>query len=661
MEKEKVEIMGFKIPVFSLNTVILGSGAAGLNCAVHLYESGQKDIAIVTENVYGGTSRNAGSDKQTFYRLSLVGKTGDSPYEMAQALFSGGCMHGDIALIEATLSIQEFFHLVSLGVPFPHDEFGSYVGYKTDHDPKQRGTSAGPLTSYYMHECLLRKVKANGIPIFDKHEAVSLFRHGDRVVGLLCLNRVMVESEDYGMVLFNCTNLVLATGGPAALYKASVYPKAQRGSTGLAFEIGARGRNLTEWQYGLASVKFKWNVSGTYQQVIPRYISTDKDGCDEREFLNEFFPSVGKLATCIFLKGYQWPFDARKIQNYGSSLIDLLVYRETVKLGRRVFMDFRRNITDFRFEDLEKEAYEYLEKSDVLFGMPIDRLLKMNPQAVKLYADNGIDLTKEPLEIDVCAQHNNGGLSGNMWWESNIKHLFPIGEVNGTHGVYRPGGSALNAGQVGGYRAAQFIAARYNSPPPAIETFLEMITPKLGKIIKIMCRLTENIDPRSRAIEEIRSEIQERMTNYAAHIRSMKGIRQALNEAYKLRDNLKYRLVLSSRRELLDALEVMELTLTHIVYLESFREYLEKGGGSRGSYIVLDPKGVCPLEKLEPEWRFKPYDNSLMDKICEVWLDEKISVKTEWIKVKPIPTPEGWFEKIWREYREGKVIRGDII
>lgn len=29
----------------------------------------------------------------------------------------------------------------------------------------------------------------------------------------------------------------------------------------------------------------------------------------------------------IFLKGYQWPFDARKVAD-GSSMIDLLVYRE---------------------------------------------------------------------------------------------------------------------------------------------------------------------------------------------------------------------------------------------------------------------------------------------------------------------------------------------
>mgnify|MGYP003381674069 CR=1 FL=1 len=36
-----------------------------------------------------------------------------------------------------------------------------------------------------------------------------------------------------------------------------------------------------------------------------------------------------------------------------------------------------------------------------------DRLLAMNPSAVALYHDHGIDLTSEPLQIAVCAQHNN--------------------------------------------------------------------------------------------------------------------------------------------------------------------------------------------------------------------------------------------------------------
>jgi len=36
----------------------------------------------------------------------------------------------------------------------------------------------------------------------------------------------------------------------------------------------------------------------------------------------------------------------------------------------------------------------------------------MNQPAIDLFKDHGIDITKEPLEIAVCSQHNNGGLAG---------------------------------------------------------------------------------------------------------------------------------------------------------------------------------------------------------------------------------------------------------
>ena len=101
-----------------------------------------------------GTSRNTGSDKQTYYKLSLCGDEPDSISKMAEDLFAGGGVNGDTALAEAACSVRSFIKLANLGVPFPTNAYGEYVGYKTDHDPRQRATSAGPLTSRYMTECL---------------------------------------------------------------------------------------------------------------------------------------------------------------------------------------------------------------------------------------------------------------------------------------------------------------------------------------------------------------------------------------------------------------------------------------------------------------------------------------------------------------------------
>ena len=73
----------------------------------------------------------------------------------------------------------------------------------------------------------------------------------------------------------------------------------------------------------------------------------------------------------VFLKGYQWPFDSRRVVG-GSSIVDILVYIETVIKGRRVFLDYRRNPEGFRFDQLSDEAREYLTKSNALQDTPLE-------------------------------------------------------------------------------------------------------------------------------------------------------------------------------------------------------------------------------------------------------------------------------------------------
>jgi succinate dehydrogenase/fumarate reductase flavoprotein subunit len=672
IKKSMVKVGGISIPCYSLNTLIIGSGIAGLNTALCLYEQGIKDIAVVTDGLGKGTSYNAGSDKQTYYKLSLSGSKLDSPDKMAHDLFKGGCMHGDTALCEAVNSVRCFMNLVRLGVPFPHDTYGSYVGYKTDNDPLGRATSAGPLTSHLICSRLIENIKQKSITIMVKHEVIALLDTEEdgqnQVKGAVALDRNHLDSGSMGFVVFNTVNVILATGGPAGMYESSVYPESQQGSTGLAFEAGAAGNNLTESQFGLASVKFKWNLSGTYQQAIPRYLSTDKNGRDEKEFLNPFFPDIGTLSTAIFLKGYEWPFDVEKIRNYGSSLIDVLVYRETVKKGRRVFLDYTQNpkgegkMSGFDISLLDEQAYAYLEKSGALFGTPVQRLKKVNFPAYRIFKDHEIDLEKERLEIAVCAQHNNGGLKANIWWESNVRHLFPVGEVCGTHGVQRPGGSSLNACQVGGLRAALFISKKYAYDPPGAEDFLQGLQDKISGTIVFARGILSKPVPENFSLSKALKEIKKRMSSHGAVVRAKEVVFREKQKAWNLYDRLKKEIAIRSSRELPEAFKCLDLCLTHAVYLEAVYEYLEKGGKSRGSSIVLDPQGKKPCGALGESWRFsreKP-GSYTASRILEVSLDKDLSVKKRWVSIRPVPSKKAWFENVWRDFRNDKIIKEEI-
>src|SRR5665811_778899 len=80
------------------------------------------------------------------------------------------------------------------------------------------------------------------------------------------------------------------------------------------------------------------------------------------------------------------------------------------------------------------------ERAGALVGTPIERLQQLNRPAYEFYLERNprVDLATEMLEVDVCAQHNNGGLVVDAWWQSNVAGFFPVGEAAGAHGVYRP-------------------------------------------------------------------------------------------------------------------------------------------------------------------------------------------------------------------------------
>ncbi len=429
--------------------LIIGSGAAAYNAADRLHREGVTDIAIVTENRLWGTSRNTGSDKQTYYKISMDGITPDSPYKMATDMFSGGSCDGEKMFIEAVNSRECFLRLCDYGVGFPTDSYGCYPGYKTDHDDTRRATSVGPLTSKIMTEKLERVVLENNrTPLLDNLLVTKILTEDGISYGVRVLNlKDNTEENIYS------ENVICATGAPACIYEDSVYPKSQHGMTGVLIDAGVRMCNFSQWQYGMASVDFRWNVSGSFMQVVPRFVSTDSIG-NEYEFLGDYFDDIHTAYSYVFLKGYQWPFSSDRAEE--SSKIDLAVHNEMLK-GRKVFLDYTRNPQGFDFARLSDEAKDYIINADCYADTPIERLDRLNSKAIDVYLRQGIDLHKDLLRIAVCAQHNNGGVYTDNNFETDVKGLYVIGEAAGTFGLSRPGGSALNDTQVGGLIAARNI------------------------------------------------------------------------------------------------------------------------------------------------------------------------------------------------------------
>jgi len=599
---------GFTIPILRSTALVIGSGAAGLRAAVELKRRGV-DVRIATQSAWGGTSACSGSDKQTLHTANSADR-GDDFRALAQAIGAGGAMDADTAYVEAVGSARALSTLQFLGVPLPLDRLGGVLRYQTDHDEVGRATSCGPRTSRLMVQALAREAIRLDIAILNHTTAVRLLvdeRAGRRAAGVLAMNpKRRTDDNPLGFVALLADALVLAAGGPGELYRDSVYPRNCFGSLGLALEAGIEAVNLTESQFGIGTSRegFPWNLSGTYVQCMPYVYSLDAQG-HERNFLADYYRTTRELASNTFRKGYQWPFHATRMLDFGSSLFDLAVYRER-QAGRRVFLDFNRNPlpvpgdAPFSLDGLDPDVRGYLEKSGALLETPIERLRQMNPLSIELYKRYKRDIVRQPLEFAMNNQHMNGGLAVDVWGETSLAGCYAVGEAAGTHGVTRPGGAALNAGQVFATRCAEHIAARWKSvaPEPAL------VEQALSAVLAVL-RRDSALDA-----ETIRVDVQARMSERAGILCNAADVAAALAEARDLnlridRQGVAYDGAAEAQR----ALQWRHMAIVSQATLAALAFYIGRGGGSRGARAVCDPQGASlPQARSQSldAYRFRP-------------------------------------------------------
>jgi succinate dehydrogenase/fumarate reductase flavoprotein subunit len=653
-----LEIDGNQVPVYRCESLVLGSGAAGMRAAVELHRRGI-DVLVASTGLFAGTSACSGSDKQTLYTASTDYK-GDNFISYAQSLCSGGAMDFSTAYVEAVGSNDAVGGLQFMGLPLPHDDQGAILRYQTDHDEAGRATSCGPRTSKLMVKVLFEEALTLGVRILPSCSGIKIVKEtvdGEvSVCGVIALHREEKRNA-YGLIFIECQDLIIATGGPGELYRDSVYPHHCHGGLGLALEAGAELCNITESQFGIGTPRstFPWNLSGTYVQVMPRVYSVDAEG-NEINFLKRYYRNTREMVSNTFRKGYQWPFHSALMLDYGSSLFDLAVFLEQ-QAGRKVYLDFLHNPDpinegeQFSLEDLDPDVRAYLENNEALLELPIDRLLKMNPLAIELYRMHGTDLCKEPLEFAMNNQHMNGGILIDDWGKTSLAGCYAIGEAAGSHGVTRPGGAALNSGQVFGKRVAVAIKrSRLNREPSrpsstAISEQLEQTLVEADQFLK---------NTSGRTPKEIKTEVQARMSDSAGIICTQSEVNSALHAATALRRDVEERGIQVSAASMVgQAFRWRHMVWASEAVLSVLDYYISHGGGSRGARAICAETGTqCPDAFKEDLSRFRFIEEQVQDR------DEKLVIRREGdalvIRALAVDlTPEvkrEFFEKGWGAY-----------
>jgi succinate dehydrogenase/fumarate reductase flavoprotein subunit len=655
---QHMQIGGFDVPVYPCGALVIGSGAAGLRAAVEMKRRGM-DVTLISQSAWGGTSACSGSDKQTLHTANTKDQ-GDDFQDMARALRAGGAMDEDTAYIEAVGSIRAMASLQYLGLPLPQDDLGGTLRYQTDHDEVGRATSCGPRTSRLMVKVLAQEAMQLNIPLYNHTTAVKVLLEQGRVAGVLAMrHKEISESNPYGLALYPCHALVFAAGGPGELYRDSVFPNGCFGTLGLALETGLALTNITESQFGIGTRRegFPWNLSGTYVQVIPHIYSVDDQG-KEHHFLAEYYRSTQEMASNVFRKGYQWPFHASRMLDFQSSLVDLAIFREGQK-NRRVFMDFNRNPlpipgdAPFSLDRLDDDVSRYLKTAGADHDLPIDRLRHMNPLAIELYKRYKVDITVEPLEFAVNNQHMNGGIAVDIWGRTNIAGIYAVGEASGTHGVTRPGGSALNAGQVFGTRVAEHIAADGRAAQAPTGDLNECATAAVTALQTVL-NSESDLTPK-----DIRDDIQARMSDHAGILCTPANVAKARAEATALSAAIREKGIAFSRNsETARVVQWQQMALASEAVLTALDHYIAQGGGSRGARAICDPNGESLPESVNgplPEVRFRAERGEDMHSQLIVQFDgEKMTVTSR--PNRPFDdAAKSFFERDWPAWLTGGI------
>ena len=143
------------------------------------------------------------------------------------------------------------------------------------------------------------------------------------------------------------------------------------------------------------------------------------------------------------------------------------------------------------------------------FGPVIDRLAK-----------NGIDLTRQAVEVAPIAHYHMGGIKVDADMRTCVPHLFAAGEaVGGANGANRLSGNAITEALVFGRRAGRRAAALAAKTPKP--------TPRPAR------SATANRPPMNPAAEIVR--LQSVMNEHAGPLRTRSGLESALIEITPLR------------------------------------------------------------------------------------------------------------------------------
>lgn len=382
--------------------IIVGSGVAGLYCALNLPE--EKKITIVTKNK---ARRSDSYLAQGGICVLRDEKDYDAFYE--DTMKAGHYENNpDSVHIMIHSSREVISDLVSFGVRFEKDgEKFTYTREGAHSNPRilfHEDETGKEITSHLLETARSRE----NITIIENYTMVDLICEDNECRGIIGHN----EDGIYSVIQADYT--VLATGGIGGIFEHSTNYKHLTGdSIALALKHGIKLQHID------------------YIQIHPTTLYTEKDG---REFL---------ISESVRGEG------AILLNSKGERFVNELLPRDVV--------------ANAIFAEMKKEGTKHVWLS--MAPIPEEEIKTHFPNIYQRCLDEGYDATKEPIPVVPSQHYFMGGIDVDRYSKTSMNRLYAAGETacNGVHGRNRLASNSLLESLVFAKRAATHIVGNYSA------------------------------------------------------------------------------------------------------------------------------------------------------------------------------------------------------
>ena len=445
------------------DVLIVGSGVAGLYCALNLPDSLQ--VTVITKaKVYECDSYLAqggicvlrdDEDYNSYFEDTLRAGHYENSKESV-----------DIMIKSSRMVIED---LVKFGVDFTKDKAGNFIYTKEGAHSVSRILFHEDITGKVITEALIKEVQTRkNIKLIEYLTMIDVI--SSEIKGIRkCRGIVAVYSgkDSYTsdkLITIEAANTVLACGGIGGLYEHSTnYEHLKGDAIGIAIKNGIRLRNID------------------YIQIHPTTLYTEKSG---RAFLiSESVRGEGGIL----------------LNAEGKRFVNELLPRDVVT--EAIFAEMKRTGAKHVWLSMEN-----IDKKEIIghFKHIYEKCL-----------EEGFDCTREPIPVVPAQHYFMGGIDVDSYSRSSMKNLYAVGETscNGVHGKNRLASNSLLESLVFAKRAACHIGMNRNNK--VSDTKFDEISKKFqeqNKYYKDISALFETY--KSSIFEEIERERKKDEQNY---------------------------------------------------------------------------------------------------------------------------------------------------